>query len=122
MCGIGEARECNRQESDELRVECKGNLMTENFTASASDDSGEFVLYQTEDGQTRIEVRLSHETIWLPQRLIAELFQVSVPTVNEHLRSIYEDAELDPTATIRKFRIVQIEGSRSCKVMLGPRC
>ncbi|MFN9049102.1 MAG: hydroxyacid dehydrogenase, partial [Planctomyces sp.] len=60
--------------------------MTENLPAPAADDSGEFILYQTEDGQTRIEVRLSHETIWLPQRLIATLFQVSVPTVNEHLK------------------------------------
>ncbi|MFN9221286.1 MAG: hypothetical protein ACK6D6_04165, partial [Planctomyces sp.] len=80
--------------------------MTENLPAPAADDSGEFILYQTEDGQTRIEVRLSHETIWLPQRLIATLFQVSVPTVNEHLKSVFEDRELDPAGTIRKFRIV----------------
>ena len=86
--------------------------MTENLPAPAADDSGEFILYQTEDGQTRIEVRLLHETIWLPQRLIADLFQVSVPTVNEHLKSVFEDRELDPTGTIRKFRIVQTEGNR----------
>lgn len=84
--------------------------MTENLPAP--DDSGEFILYQTEDGQTRIDVRLSHETLWLPQRLIADLFQVSIPTVNEHLKSIYEDRELDPSATIRNFRIVQTEGTR----------
>ena len=86
--------------------------MTENLPAPAPEDSGEFILYQTEDGQTRIEVRLSLETIWLPQRLIADLFQVSVPTVNEHLKGIFEDRELDPAATIRKFRIVQTEGNR----------
>ncbi len=86
--------------------------MTENLPAPAADDSGKFILYQTEDGQTRIEVRLSHETIWLPQRLIATLFQVSVPTVNEHLKSVFEDRELDPAGTIRKFRIVQTEGNR----------
>jgi hypothetical protein len=86
--------------------------MTENLPARAADDSGEFILYQTEDGQTRIEVRLLHETIWLPQRLIADLFQVSVKTANEHLINIYNERELDPAATIRKFRIVQTEGNR----------
>ena len=86
--------------------------MTDNLPIPAPDDSGEFLLYQTEDGQTRIEVRLAHETIWLPQRLISDLFQVSVPTVNEHLKGIYGDQELDPSATIRKFRIVQTEGKR----------
>ncbi len=86
--------------------------MTENLPQPAPDDSGEFILYQTEDGQTRIEVRLSHETIWLSQRLIADLFQVSVKTANEHLVNIYNEGELDPAATIRKFRIVQSEGTR----------
>ena len=50
--------------------------------------------------------------MWLSQRLIAELFQVTVPTVNEHLAGIYADGELDQTATIRSFRIVQTEGRR----------
>jgi hypothetical protein len=88
-------------------------MTTSDFSLSHSDfSSGEFILYQTEDGQTRIEVRLSHETIWLPQRLIADLFQVSVKTANEHLGNIYDERELDPAATIRKFRIVQTEGNR----------
>jgi hypothetical protein len=86
--------------------------MTENLSVPAPDNSGEFILYQTEDGQTRIEVRLAHETIWLPQRMIADLFQVSVKTANEHLVNIYDEGELDPSATIRKFRIVQTEGNR----------
>lgn len=70
------------------------------------------VLYRTEDGQTRIECRFEEGTIWLPQRLIAELYQVTVPTVNEHIKGIYEDRELEAGATIRKFRIVQTEGNR----------
>jgi hypothetical protein len=74
--------------------------------------SGEIVLYQTEDGGTRVECRFQDETIWLSQVLIGQLFQVSVPTVNEHLRNIYEDGELNPEATIRKFRIVRREGKR----------
>ena len=74
--------------------------------------SGEFLLYQTEDGLSQVQVRLADETVWLTQRQIAELFQRSVPTINGHLRAIYEDGELDPGATIRKYRIVQPEGQR----------
>ncbi|MEX2173752.1 MAG: RhuM family protein [Pirellulaceae bacterium] len=73
---------------------------------------GEFLLYKSEDGRLTLHVRVHDGTVWLPQRLIAELFQVSVPTVNEHLASIYDERELDPGPTIRKFRIVQTEGSR----------
>jgi len=72
----------------------------------------QLILYQTEDGQTRIQCRFENETIWLTQALISELFQVSVPTVNEHLKGIYAEAELQPRATIRKFRIVRTEGGR----------
>jgi hypothetical protein len=73
---------------------------------------GEIVLYQTEDGQTRVECRFADETLWLSQLLIAELFQKDVRTVNEHLQNIYEEEELIPAATIRKFRIVRREGQR----------
>ncbi|HET6247968.1 MAG TPA: virulence RhuM family protein [Tepidisphaeraceae bacterium] len=70
------------------------------------------ILYQTEDGRTRIECRFENETIWLTQALIAALFDVSVPTVNEHLKGIYGDGELESGPTIRKFRIVRFEGTR----------
>jgi hypothetical protein len=73
---------------------------------------GEFVLYQTSDGKTRIECRFDGETIWLTQRLMAELFQKDVRTINEHVQNIFDEGELAPEATIRKFRIVQIEGAR----------
>jgi hypothetical protein len=73
---------------------------------------GQFLLYQTEDGQTRIECRLQHESVWLAQKDLAELFQVSVPTINEHLGNLYEDGELASEATIRKFLIVRTEGTR----------
>jgi len=72
----------------------------------------EIVLYQTEDGRTRVQCRFEDESIWLTQRLIAELFQVSVKTVNEHLKNIHAESELDSEATIRNFRIVQVEGTR----------
>ena len=74
--------------------------------------AGEIVLYQTEDGRTRIECRFENETIWLSQALIAELFQKDVRTINEHLKNIYKDRELVPEATIRKFRLVRPEGAR----------
>lgn len=72
----------------------------------------EILLYVSEDGQTRIDCRFEGETLWLSQALIAELFGRSVPTINEHLQGLYEDGELDPGATIRKFRIVRTEGTR----------
>lgn len=70
------------------------------------------ILYQTEDGKVRVQCRFEHETIWLSQALIAELFQKDVRTINEHLVNIFEEGELNRDATIRKFRIVRQEGNR----------
>jgi hypothetical protein len=74
---------------------------------------GEFILYTTEDGRTRVECRFEEETLWLSQALMAELFDRDVRTINEHMQNIYEEGELASEATIRKFRIVRQEGSRS---------
>lgn len=74
--------------------------------------NSEIVLYQTEDGTTRIQCRFEEETIWLTQALLAELFQKDVRTINEHLVNIFDEGELAREATIRKFRIVRIEGNR----------
>ena len=71
---------------------------------------GQMLIYR--DGALNLQVRLDGQTVWLTQRLIAELYQITVPTVNEHLSGIYGDGELEPAATIRKFRIVQPEGTR----------
>lgn len=73
----------------------------------------QILLYQTEDGETRLEVLHQDETVWLSQRDMAQLFQVTVPTVNEHIRNIYATGELQQNSTIRKFRIVQREGKRN---------
>lgn len=86
--------------------------MADNLPAPAPEPTGEIILYQTEDGASRIEVRLEGDTVWLSQRGIAELFQTSVPNVNQHLKTIYEDGELRPEATIKRYLIVQTEGSR----------
>jgi hypothetical protein len=74
--------------------------------------TGEIVLYQTEDGRTRVECRFVDETLWLSQVLIGELFQKDVRTVNEHLQNIYQEGEIEEQATIRKFRMVRREGPR----------
>jgi hypothetical protein len=70
------------------------------------------LLYQTEDGGQRIEVRLEEGTVWLSQRLLSELFQKDVRTINEHIKNIYDEGECKREGTIRNFRIVQKEGSR----------
>ncbi|HEY3379010.1 MAG TPA: virulence RhuM family protein [Armatimonadota bacterium] len=70
------------------------------------------ILYQTEDGRTRIECRFEEETLWLTQALMAELFQTSVPNINLHLKAIYADGELTEAATIKFYLIVQTEGAR----------
>jgi hypothetical protein len=77
----------------------------------------EFVLYQTEDGKAEIKIILDNETktIWLNQKQMAELFDVNVKTVNEHVMNIYQEGELLEDPTIRNFRIVQREGSRDVK-------
>jgi hypothetical protein len=72
----------------------------------------EIILYQTEDGRTRIQCRFENETLWLTQALIAELFEKDVRTINEHLVNIFDEGELRREATIRKFRIVRSEGRR----------
>ena len=73
---------------------------------------GEIILYETEDGRTRVECRFFDETLWLSQAQIADLFGITTPTVNEHLKALYDSEELVPEATIRKFRIVRLEGKR----------
>ena len=80
--------------------------------------SSEILFYKTEDGRNRIEVRLDGNTVWLSQRLLAELFQKDVRTINEHIQNIYEEGELAPETTIRKFRIVQTEGKREVREVL----
>ena len=80
-----------------------------------SDDLKEL---EAEDGTLKLDVRLEDETVWLSQKLMAELFQKDVRTINHHIQNIYEEGELDPAPTIRKYRIVQIEGKREITRMV----
>ena len=73
---------------------------------------GEILVYRTEDGGTRIQCRFVDDTIWLTQAQIADLFQKDVRTINEHLANVFDEGELGREATIRKFRIVRLEGRR----------
>lgn len=74
--------------------------------------NGELILYQTEDGKTRIEVHLKDETVWLSQKLMAELFQTTPQNITIHLKNIFNEGELDEPATCKDFLQVQIEGGR----------
>lgn len=73
------------------------------------------LIYQTEDGHTKIDVRLQDETVWLTQKTMADLFQTTVPNINMHLKSIFDEGELDENRTIKDFLIVQMEGIREVK-------
>ena len=73
---------------------------------------GELILYTTDDGAAIIGLRAVDGTVWLSQREIADLFDKDVRTINEHIHNVFAEGECDPEATIRKFRIVQTEGSR----------
>ena len=72
----------------------------------------DILLYTTPDGGVKVDVIYEGETFWLSQKKMAELFGVDVRTISEHLQNIYKTSELAGETTIRKFRIVQIEGSR----------
>ena len=76
-------------------------------------EESQLIFFQSEDGKVRVEVRFEGDTVWLSQKLLAELFQVTVPTINEHIKTIYKEGELTPESTIRKFLIVQSEGERT---------
>jgi len=74
--------------------------------------TAEFLIFTGQAGQDSVEVRYEDESIWLTQKLLATLFDVSVPTINEHLKNIFASGEVDADSAIRKFRIVQMEGTR----------
>jgi len=75
-------------------------------------EARQFLIYQSEDGSTRIDVMLEAETLWLSQKQLTELFGKAKGTISEHIKHIFEDGELTPAATVRLFRTVQNEGGR----------
>ncbi|MFT5661223.1 MAG: hypothetical protein ACI9TV_001869 [Sulfurimonas sp.] len=86
-----------------------------NNNLTIKDELTEFLLYTTKDSDVKVEIFMHNETVWLPQKRMAELFGVDVSTINEHLKNIYKSHELEEDSTIGKFPIVQTEGKREVK-------
>ena len=78
----------------------------------AMDDNNQIIIYQSDEGETRLEVKFTGETVWLSQQQMADLFQSSRSNVVEHIKHIYEEGELDEDSTCRNFRQVRQEGTR----------
>ena len=76
------------------------------------ENKGNIIIYQSEDGNVRLDVRLEDKTVWLTQQQMAELYGSSLTNVVEHIKHIYEEGELKENATCRKFRQVRQEGNR----------
>ena len=87
--------------------------MTNDQELIPSDNQGDVIIYQAEDGKTKIDVRFVDETVWLSQQQMVELFKTSRTNMVEHIAHIYEEGELDEISTCRKFRQVRQEGSRT---------
>jgi virulence protein-like protein len=79
---------------------------------SGDNPNGEMVVYVGDDGKSQIQARLQDENMWLTQVQLAQVFQTTRQNIGQHIKNIYEEKELDPSATIKKFFIVQIEGDR----------
>ena len=86
----------------------KGKQLIRNSTA-------EFLIFTGQSGEQSIEARYEDETVWLTQQLMAELFQSSKQNISHHIKSIYEEGELQPEATVKKYLSVRQEGKRQVK-------
>ena len=75
-------------------------------------DKGQILLYQAPDGESRIEVRLQGETVWLSLDQMAELFQRNKSTISRHVKNVFEEGELNVDSTVAFFATVQTEGKR----------
>jgi len=83
----------------------------------APDDS-RILIYQSDSGEARLEVRLQDETVWLTQNLMAELYQTTKQNISLHIQNVYEEGELAAEATVKKYLTVRQEGSRTVKRLL----
>lgn len=91
----------------------KYKLVVDNWRGNKVNESNNIIMYETEDGQVKIDVRVENETVWMTQKGISELYQKSINTINEHIKNIFGEGELQESSTIRKNRIVQNEGNRT---------
>lgn len=84
------------------------------------ENKSQIIIYQTENGETKLDVRFQDETVWLTQKLMAELFQTTSQNITIHLKNIFEEGELEEAATCKDFLQVQKEGNREVKRILIP--
>ena len=82
------------------------------------ENNSEIIIYQTEDGQTKIDVRMENETVWLPLDKMAELFQRDKSTISRHIKNVFEEGELDEISTVANFATVQTEGNRQVERLI----
>ena len=75
-------------------------------------DNGNVIVYVDDNGKPQVDVRFQNETVWLTQAQMVDLYQSSKANVSEHIKNIFDEGELDPAATVRKFRTVRTEGDR----------
>lgn len=75
-----------------------------------TDEYGEILIYQTDGGQTNIEVKIEDDTVWLTQQQLTELYQCSKSNISEHIKHIFEEGELDKDSVVRKFRTTADDG------------
>ena len=73
----------------------------------SSDNLSQFIIYQTENGETKLDVRFQNETVWLTQQNMADLFQTSTDNISLHLKNIYQEGELDQKATTEDYSVVR---------------
>lgn len=76
------------------------------------ENAGKILIYQNEKGDTKIDVFFEGETIWMTQKSMTQMYQVAKSSISEHIKNIYQEGELEEAATVRKFRTVQMEGTR----------
>ena len=95
-----------------VRLNVQEVLRVSDLHANYDNNQGEIVIYQSENGDTKIDVHFVDETVWLTQQQMAELFQSSRTNIVEHIQHIYEEGDLDEESTCRKFRQVRMEGLR----------
>ena len=84
--------------------------------------NSEIVVYVGDDGKPQVQARLQDENMWLTQVQLAQVFQTKRQNIGQHIKNIYEEKELDPSATIKKFFIVQTEGDREVSEKIEQRC
>ena len=75
-------------------------------------NKSQIIIYKTEDGKTKVEVRFENETVWLTQIALAELFQTTKQNISQHVQNIFEEGELASNSTVKNFLTVQKEGTR----------